>query len=80
MIEVEDVAEVAGAIEAVVEEEATVVDKKKMKKEATTMHAEEDVVEAEMADQIGTMLIVTTVENTVTMQKSAMSKRRWTRM
>jgi hypothetical protein len=52
-------------------DEEKVVDKVKMMKEVTTrttIHAVEDAVVEEAADQIGTMLIVIIVANMVIMQ------------
>jgi NAD+--asparagine ADP-ribosyltransferase len=67
------------------EEEAEVeaMDKVKMIKEVTTrttIHAVEDAIVEEAADQIGTMFIVIIMVNMVIMQVNVIPRRRWRRM
>jgi DNA integrity scanning protein DisA with diadenylate cyclase activity len=60
-----------------------VVDKVKMMKEVTTritIHAVEDAVVEEAADQIGTILIVIIMTNMVIMQVNVIPRRMWRRM
>jgi DNA integrity scanning protein DisA with diadenylate cyclase activity len=60
-----------------------VVDKVKMMKEVTTritIHAVEDAVVEEAADQIGTILIVIIMANMVIMQVNVIPRRMWRRM